>query len=58
MFETTTNEEVLMLGQTTTVIPSRDMVVVRLGPSPGGFNAYINEAIKRILGAVDRTKEE
>ncbi len=46
------------MGQTTTVIPSRDMVVVRLGPSPGGFNAYINEAIKRILGAVDRTKEE
>ncbi len=42
------------MGQRTTVIPSRDMVIVRLGPSPGGFNAYINEVIGRILSAVEK----
>lgn len=37
------------MGQTTMIIPSRDMVVVRLGPSPGGYNAYLNEVVGRVL---------
>jgi CubicO group peptidase (beta-lactamase class C family) len=40
------------MGQTTMVIPSRDMVVVRLGPSPGDFNTYLNETVGRVLEAV------
>lgn len=39
------------MGQTTMIIPSRDMVVVRLGPSPGGYNAYLNEVVGRVLGS-------
>jgi len=42
------------MGQLTIVIPSRDMVVVRLGPSPGGANPYVNETIGRVLDAVSR----
>ena len=37
------------MGQVTLVIPSRDVVVVRMGPSPGGFYPYLNEAVGRIL---------
>ncbi|MHC4404610.1 MAG: serine hydrolase domain-containing protein, partial [Planctomycetota bacterium] len=33
------------MGQITMVIPSRDVVVVRLGPSPRGFNQYLNELV-------------
>ncbi|MEE8146292.1 MAG: serine hydrolase [Longimicrobiales bacterium] len=40
------------MGQRTTIIPSRDMVVVRLGPSPAGFDGYFNELVGRILDAV------
>ena len=40
------------MGQRTTIIPSRDMVVVRLGPSPAGFDGYFNELLGRILDAV------
>jgi CubicO group peptidase (beta-lactamase class C family) len=40
------------MGQRTMIVPSRDMVIVRLGPSPRGFNAYFNEAVGRILRAV------
>ena len=40
------------MGQVTMVIPSRDMVVVRMGPSPGGVYPYLNEAIGRILEAL------
>ena len=40
------------MGQRTTIIPSRDMVVVRLGPSPEGFSDYINEFIGRVLETV------
>jgi CubicO group peptidase (beta-lactamase class C family) len=40
------------MGQTSLVIPSRQMVVVRLGPSPGGSRAYLNEAVGRILEAI------
>ena len=41
------------MGQMTVVIPSADMVVVRLGPSHGGEIQYMNEVIGRILTAVD-----
>jgi len=41
------------MGQTTMIIPSRDMVVVRLGPSPGGYNTYLNEVVGRVLDAVE-----
>lgn len=41
------------MGQNTVVIPSRDMVVVRQGPSPGGFSGYFNDVMGRILDAVE-----
>jgi hypothetical protein len=42
------------MGQTTMIIPSRDMVIVRLGPSPGrGFGDYLNEVVGDVLDAVD-----
>ena len=33
------------MGQNTVIVPSWDLVVVRLGPSPGGSNAYLNEVV-------------
>lgn len=41
------------MGQRTMIIPSCDMVIVRLGPSPGGFGTYFNEVVGRILEAVN-----
>ena len=41
------------MGQTTMVIPSRDVVVVRLGPSPGDFGDYLNATVAAILAAFD-----
>ena len=41
------------MGQNTVVIPSRDMVVVRQGPSPGGSGPYLNDVIGRVLEAVE-----
>ncbi len=40
------------MGQRTMVIPSRDMVIVRLGPSPRGFGRYFNDVVGEILDAV------
>ena len=40
------------MGQTTMVIPSRDLVIVRLGPSPGGFDPYLNEVVGGVVDAV------
>ena len=40
------------MGQYTMVIPSRDMVVVRLGPSPGGTQKYFSELVSRILRGI------
>jgi CubicO group peptidase (beta-lactamase class C family) len=40
------------MGQNTFVIPSLDMVVVRLGPSPGGSNRYMNRVIGGITEAL------
>jgi CubicO group peptidase (beta-lactamase class C family) len=41
------------MGQLTVVIPSADMVVVRLGPGHGGQTEYMNEVIGRILAAIN-----
>ncbi len=40
------------MGQTSLVIPSRGVVVVRLGPSPGNSREYLNETVGRILEAI------
>lgn len=40
------------MGQQTVIIPSRDVVVVRLGPSPGGSSRHMNETIGRVLEAI------
>ncbi len=40
------------MGQNTVIIPSRDMVIVRLGPSPGGFAPYLNKVVGDLLDAV------
>ena len=40
------------MGQNTVIIPSLDMVVVRLGPSPGGSNSYLNRVIGGVIGAM------
>jgi len=40
------------MGQYAMVIPSRDLVVVRLGPSPGGSSAYVTELVSRILAGL------
>jgi CubicO group peptidase (beta-lactamase class C family) len=41
------------MGQMTMVIPSADMVVVRLGPSSGGSQDYMNEVIGEVLDSID-----
>ncbi|MGD8869617.1 MAG: serine hydrolase [Gemmatimonadales bacterium] len=40
------------MGQNTVVIPSLDMVVVRLGPSPGNSDRYLNTVIAGIIEAL------
>ena len=40
------------MGQVTLVIPSRDVVVVRMGPSPRKFYPYLNEVVGRVLEAL------
>jgi CubicO group peptidase (beta-lactamase class C family) len=40
------------MGQVTMVIPSRKLVVVRMGPSPEGVYPYLNETIGRVLKAI------
>ncbi len=41
------------MGQTTLMIPSRDLVFVRLGHSErGGEGPYIEELVRRILAAL------
>jgi hypothetical protein len=38
------------------IIPSRDLVVVRQGPSPGGDGPYFEELVVRILDAIDSAR--
>jgi CubicO group peptidase (beta-lactamase class C family) len=46
------------MGQTAMVIPSRDLVVVRQGPSPGRDQRYFEELVARILRALpDSTRQ-
>jgi CubicO group peptidase (beta-lactamase class C family) len=40
------------MGQNTVIIPSLDMVIVRLGPSPGGSDRYLNDVIAGIVAAL------
>ena len=40
------------MGQVTLVIPSHDLVVVRMGPSANGVYPYLNEAVARIIDAL------
>jgi CubicO group peptidase (beta-lactamase class C family) len=42
------------MGQFTMIIPSRDMVIVRMGPSPADSTRYFAEAVSRILTAVPK----
>jgi CubicO group peptidase (beta-lactamase class C family) len=42
------------MGQTSIIIPSRDMVVVRLGPSPGGFEPYIDDVVGEVIEAIGK----
>lgn len=42
------------MGQYTMVIPSRDAVIVRLGPSPRGTDAYFTEVVNRVLAALPK----
>jgi hypothetical protein len=42
------------MGQYTMVIPSREMVVVRMGPSPGDSAGYFAEFVARVLEAVPK----
>ena len=37
------------MGQVTMVIPSQDLVVVRMGPSPGDVYSLLNEVIGRVI---------
>jgi CubicO group peptidase (beta-lactamase class C family) len=40
------------MGQNTIIVPSLDLVVVRLGPSPGGSNRYLNEVVAGVVSAL------
>ncbi len=40
------------MGQNTVIIPSLDLVVVRLGPSPGGSDRYLDRVIAGVIEAL------
>lgn len=42
------------MGQFTAVIPSLDMVVVRLGPSSGAIRDYLSDIIGEVAAAIER----
>ncbi|MGH7540136.1 MAG: serine hydrolase domain-containing protein [Gemmatimonadota bacterium] len=45
------------MGQFTAIVPSRDLVVVRLGPSEGDIMAYLSDIIGDVLDAIDSRSE-
>lgn len=46
------------MGQNTMVIPSLDMVVVRLGPSPGGSDRYLDRVVAGVIEALGLSRGE
>ncbi|MBW3534304.1 MAG: serine hydrolase, partial [Gemmatimonadetes bacterium] len=40
------------MGQNTVIVPSLDLVVVRLGPSPGGADRYLNDVVAGVVEAL------
>src|SRR5581483_5201814 len=46
------------MGQFTMVIPSRDMVVVRMGPSPAHATEYFTELVSRLLLGVPQSSDK
>jgi len=40
------------MGQITMIVPSRDLVVVRLGPSPADSTRYVAEIVSRVLAGI------
>ena len=42
------------MGQYTVIVPSHDLVVVRLGPSPGGHESYMSRIIGQLTAAIGR----
>lgn len=42
------------MGQYTMVVPSRDLVVVRMGPSPGGSQDYMSHLVAKIIEGLPR----
>lgn len=42
------------MGQYTVILPSHDLVIVRLGPSPGDINAYLSDIVGEVTAAIDR----
>lgn len=42
------------MGQYTAINPSYDLVIVRLGPSPGDYAGYMSDIMSRVTGAIDR----
>ena len=42
------------MGQYTVIIPSYDLVIVRLGPSPGDIDAYLSDIVGEVTAAIER----
>ena len=40
------------MGQRTLIIPSLDLVVVRLGPSGRGFASYFNDLVASVIDSI------
>jgi CubicO group peptidase (beta-lactamase class C family) len=44
------------MGQQTLIVPSRNLVIARHGPSAGGFNAHFEELTARVLDALEQRR--